>query len=139
MIRVRETLDLKLWLSLHDKIFKADGFEAHEIEFYWIAYVDNEPAGFCSMALFKENEGWGYFTRAGVLPKYRGLNIHNKMITVRKRCAKKIGLEGVVTYAHAKNMASIRHLIKGSFKPYVPANPWITDPRSEFMYFLLTF
>lgn len=138
-IKVRETLDIKEWTRIHDQIFNIEKHYPEECEFYWMATVDGEPAGICSMALLKQNEGWGYFTRAGVLKKFRGLGIHKKMITVRKRLAKKLKLEGIITYAHKDNTASINHLMQKGFIAYIPENQWLDDWKGEFLYFQLTF
>lgn len=136
-IQIRETHDVELWRATDQLIFDREPWEPYDCEFYWLAYADGHIAGHCSMALLKENDGVGYLTRAGVLDKYRGLGIHRRMLNVRKRCAKKLNLRALITYAAADNVYSINNLWAAGFRAYHPENNWIDDPRGEFIYFIL--
>jgi len=138
-IKIRETTNLKEWRAVYDRVMGEDLWASSECEFYWVATLDGKIAGFSSMALLKETPGWAFFTSAGVLTKYRGNGIHQRMISVRIRCARKLRLSGIITYAHTSNFASINHLYRRGFSMYEPKHNWLEDWKGEFQYFMLKF
>lgn len=92
-------------------------------EYWWGAWCDGELVGYAGLAASRQFRDCGYLCRAGVLPAYRGLGLHRRLIAVRLRHAAKLGWHAVVTDTR-KNCASANNLIRSGFVMYEPANPW---------------
>ncbi len=90
---------------------------------YWLARVDNTPAGF-SAAKFLPETNLVYLLRAGVLPTFRGRGIHDKLIDVRLRWARRLGATSVITYTLTDNVSSSNNLFDHGFRLYRPQTPW---------------
>lgn len=91
--------------------------------YWWIAYMDGTPIGFCGLKQLPQWPQTGYLCRAGVIPLFRGRGIQKRLIRVRMAYARRIGLENLVSDTH-QNPASANSLIACGFKTYEPMNPW---------------
>lgn len=100
----------------------SDPFEKGE-GYWWIAYDGKTPAGFAGMTLH-ENGTMAFLCRCGVLPEYRGKGLQRKLIKVRERLAKKIGVKWLVSYTTRKRLVSGNNLIKCGFLLFDPPFSW---------------
>jgi GNAT superfamily N-acetyltransferase len=67
--------------------------------------------------------GYGYLKRAGVLKAYRGQGLQRKLITVRERKARKLGLTTMLTDT-TDNPPSANSLIRAGYKIFEPEHRW---------------
>lgn len=93
---------------------------------WWIAYAHGEPAGFAGIVKSHQRERAGYLCRAGVLPKFRGHGLQQRLIRIRLKYAKAQGWIVVVTDTN-KNPPSSNSLINCGFRLYEPEYPWGYD------------
>lgn len=136
MLNVRKSADIEIVSHLDELIFSpSDEKIKLEGTTWWIARENHDPVGFAGMVKLS-HEPYGYFSRAGVLPAYRGKGIHSRMIQARLRWAKRQGWEGVMTYTVADNFASANNLISKGFRLFEPGRRWAGD---HMLYFLLVF
>lgn len=90
---------------------------------WWLAYVDDEIAGYASLTRSRTREYAGYLSHCGVLPAFRGQGFQRKLIRARIGQAKRYGWDTVVTDT-TDNPFSANNLIVCGFKLYTPATPW---------------
>jgi GNAT superfamily N-acetyltransferase len=90
----------------------------------WIARVEGKPVAFGAMRACEAeaNKGLVLFTRAGVLPVWRGKGIQKRLIRLRVRKAKSLGYETAVAYVMGMNCASSNALIGCGFRLYHPSD-----------------
>ncbi|WP_215333663.1 GNAT family N-acetyltransferase [Polynucleobacter paneuropaeus] len=112
--------DLK---RLHSEFFRLDELIEFDSGYWWMAYDGTKPIGFCGVAPSTSWRNTGYMCRAGVKWDYRGLGLHNRLIRVRTRFAKKQGWSHLVTDT-TNNCPSANNLIANGFKMYKPSKPW---------------
>jgi GNAT superfamily N-acetyltransferase len=99
--------------------------------YWWLAYctsypVEHDPRGpvaFCGLTHALATPGTGYLKRAGVLKAYRGQGLQRKLITVRERKARKLGLTTMVTDT-TDNPPSANSLIKAGYRIFEPRDKW---------------
>lgn len=119
MIRILEKK--KNWehiLILHYAIFPDDEMMDFRDTRIWVASIEGEYVGFAS---YKDmGNGYCYFTRAGVLPEFRGMGIHNKLIKRRIKAAKGEGFRYATTYTVWDNQHSYDNLQDFGFRVYEP-------------------
>lgn len=70
------------------------------------------------------HEGYGYLARAGVYKSNRGEGLQVRMIRLRERLARKLGLKIMVCDTHKHNVHSSNSLIRCGYRLYTPAEPW---------------
>lgn len=87
--------------------------------FWWLLCDDGEPIGFCGVRIIESGYS-GFLYRAGVLPQYRGMGLHTKMIRARERWCRKQELTSCVTYIAPWNISSLNNLVKCGYKGYKP-------------------
>jgi GNAT superfamily N-acetyltransferase len=100
---------------------------------WWLVYVrsadigplwsKDHPIGFCGLTNALATPGSGYLKRAGVLKAYRGQGLQRRMITVRERKARKLGLTTMLTDT-TDNPASANSLIRAGYKIFEPSYKW---------------
>jgi GNAT superfamily N-acetyltransferase len=92
---------------------------------YWWKVTDslNGDIGFAGLVYSSRWSDCGYLCRAGVVPGSRGQGIQKKLIRVRIRQAKAIGMNWLVTDTY-HNPASSNSLISCGFKLFDPSVPW---------------
>lgn len=93
---------------------------------WWLAYKGDEPIGFCAIKP-GSTPGTGYLSRAGVLAEHRGHGLQPRMIRVRERKARALGLNRVVTDTAYFNHRSSNNLIRAGYRLYRPEKPWSFD------------
>jgi GNAT superfamily N-acetyltransferase len=91
--------------------------------YWWIAYLDGNPAAFCSLNRSSRWSNTGYLSRAGVLRKHRGIGLQKKLIRVRIALAKRLGWTYVFSDTY-ENPASTNNLIACGFRMYLPNKPY---------------
>jgi GNAT superfamily N-acetyltransferase len=126
-------------LTLHDLTF-FDPLVRPDLTrgYWWLAYAKldwvttkdwsglpstYEPIAFCGLTHALSTPGTGYLKRAGVLKAYRGQGLQRKLITVRERKARKLGLDTMVTDT-TDNPPSANSLIKAGYRIFEPAYRW---------------
>lgn len=90
---------------------------------WWIIYFHGELAGFGSMLQSPKWSDCAYLSRAGVLEPHRGKGLQKRLIRLRCRFARAIGMNWVITDT-TDNVASSNSLISEGFKMFDPTEPW---------------
>lgn len=90
---------------------------------WWLVFDDDKIVGYAGLDTTSLKDK-AFLCRAGVLPEYRGLGIHKKLIKARERMAKKLGFDRVVTYTSHDNIKSSNSLIKRGYLLYRPGAEW---------------
>jgi GNAT superfamily N-acetyltransferase len=83
-------------------------------------------AGFACLKVC-DQPGYGYLARAGVYRDYRGKGLQARLIRVRERKARELGLTHMVSDTHKDNWASANSLIRCGYRMYQPDEPWALD------------
>lgn len=99
---------------------------------YWLVRVDGVPAGFAA-AKYLPTHQMVYLMRAGVLPDFRGRGIHDRLISVRLRWARRLGAEAVITYTLVENVNSSNNLFDKGFRLYRPETTWAGELANYWM------
>lgn len=82
----------------------------------WVVLKNNRVVGF---ATGKVKKGKTFFlARVGILKEYRKNGLGARLVSARKRYAKKIGCKRLVTYTVSTNTPSNTNLLKHGFQPY---------------------
>lgn len=123
LIRLIKTKNMNLIKKINHDIMPEDILDTDEKTMAWVCKVDGEIAGFCTMRVLED--GVVYLDRGGIYPKYQGLGIHRKLITVRERTAFRLGATKVITYTLKDNYASMFTLVRCDYKLYKPVYPWV--------------
>jgi GNAT superfamily N-acetyltransferase len=121
-------------LTLHDLTFFDPKVRPDLPRGYWWLVYDKEawstfsltatsPIAFCGLTHALATPGTGYLKRAGVLKAYRGHGLQRKLITVRERKARKLGLTTMVTDT-TDNPPSANSLIKAGYRIFEPRDKW---------------
>lgn len=124
MIRIRRCtvplggLELERVLDLHAKCMPNDKLYPTDRAHWWLAYSDGEPIGYAAARDYGELNA-AFFVAAGVLPLWRGVGIHGRMIRARLRWARANGFGRVVTYTMLDNVKSANALIHAGFRKTV--------------------
>ena len=120
MVTVRITNDFEAVARMHQICFPFDELDIDGV--CWIAKDGDRPIGF-AVARILPTDGLFYFVRAGIIPSYRGRQLHRKLISVRIAHAKRNKLTPI-TYTLIDSTASANNLIKRGFKSYRPEYQW---------------
>ncbi len=128
MIRVRKVCgaeDHDLLLDLQRACFPVDQPYDTARGWWWVAEtLDDVPVAFAGLSETYADPRMGYLCRAGVIPVARGAGLQKRMIRVRMRYARALGMREVVTDTAQGNHASANSLIACGFKMYEPATRW---------------
>lgn len=115
---------------LHDLTFFDTSIRADFEQGYWWLLYNREacvgprhPIGFCGLTHAVATPGAGYLKRAGVLKAYRGQGLQRRLITVREKKARKLGLTTMLTDT-TDNPPSANSLIRAGYKIFEPAYRW---------------
>lgn len=112
--------------DLHKQCFPADDMPEFTKGYWWIAYDDNKPVGFCGLTHVQSWDSAGYLSRGGVIATHRGKGLQRKFINVRIRKARKVGWTWLIS-ATRDNIPSSNNLIKCGFKLYDPQKEWLAN------------
>ena len=96
--------------------------------YWWLVYATDslmpqQPIAFCGLTEALATPGTGYLKRAGVLKPYRGQGLQRRLITVRERKARKLGLTTMLTDT-TDNPPSANSLIKAGYRIFEPSYRW---------------
>lgn len=101
---------------------------------WWIAYTDaGEPVAFAGL---RAGAGCFYLSRAGVLPAWRRLGLHTRLIRARLRAARAAAPgTAIATYTAIGNVASANALERCGFRYWRPrVSWWAPDGDEGFVY-----
>ena len=89
--------------------------------YWWIAYNDKTPVGFAGLKVLDGvNKGLGFLCRAGIKRSARASGLQRRLIRVRERKARALGLKSLITYTARHNFASTVNLIKTGYRLTIP-------------------
>jgi len=113
-------------LPLDEICFPADDRVAVPGSLWWVAWDDRQPVAYAGLRLcsLPENRGLGFLCRAGVIPSHRGRGLQKKLIRIRERAARGLGLKELVTYCMYSNSPSMNSLVGCGFRFYSPATKY---------------
>jgi GNAT superfamily N-acetyltransferase len=120
--------------TLHDLTFFDPAIRADfERGYWWLVYdrytlarrgfMPSNPMGFCGLTITLADNTMGYLKRAGVLKAYRGNGLQKRLITVREKKARRLGLTRMVTDT-TDNPSSANSLIRAGYKIFEPEERW---------------
>lgn len=92
---------------------------------WWVAEDNLGPAAFAGLK--DVGHSTGFLCRVAVQKAYRGTGLHKKLIRVRERKARAMGLTWVITYVSPFNLKSANNLLACGYKLYSPENPYGVD------------
>jgi GNAT superfamily N-acetyltransferase len=92
---------------------------------WWVITSEGKDVAFAGIKPLKE--GYGFLCRAGVLKSHQGQGLHRRLLRVRLRAAKRLGMKGVITYTVSTNPKSMNNLIKAGLTLYNPAYRYAGD------------
>lgn len=85
---------------------------------WWVA---EDKLGLAAFAGLKNvGHDTGFLCRVAVQKAYRGTGLHRKLIQVRERKARAMGLKWTITYVSPYNLKSANNLISCGYKLYNP-------------------
>jgi predicted acetyltransferase len=114
---------------LHRKCLPYDKTFDFAHGYWWIATKDGVDCGFAGLIYSPWWSDCGYLIRCGVVPDHRGQGLQKKLIRVRIRQAKALGLKWLITSTY-DNPASANSLISCGFKMFNPSKPWMAKNTS---------
>ena len=133
-MKIRQTHNITEIIDLHNKCLPDDEPYEHENNFYWIGKDQDKPCCFAVATVLKD--GIIFLSRSGVLPAYRGLRFHRRLIKVREMFAEKNDFRCIITYVKHNNPSSFASLIKLDYQVYDPE--W-AYAGSDVVYFIKRF
>ena len=117
--------------NLHDLTFLDPSIRADFENGYWWLVWDDEfppsakhpPMAFCGFTLAALTPGAGYLKRAGVMRAFRGQGLQRRLITVREKKARTLGLVTMLTDT-TDNPPSANSLIRAGYRIFEPSYRW---------------
>jgi predicted acetyltransferase len=111
---------------LDELCFPADERVVIGDAYWWVVWHGQDPVGFAGLRVCQAeyNRGLAFLCRAGVVPTHRGAGLQKRLIRVREREARRLGVRQLVTYCVAENLASANSLLACGFKLYRPEHRW---------------
>jgi len=95
--------------------------------FWWLAWREDYPVAFAALTVHEYDDfQFGHLSRAGVLPDHRGNGLQRRLIGVREKKAKALGLPLVISTTY-NNAPSGNNLISCGYRLYTPADPWMAE------------
>jgi GNAT superfamily N-acetyltransferase len=129
---IRETLDYNKIFDLNDHIFPGEELVLHEERSHcFLCHFQGRVVGFGCLDIYHEN--FVFLSRAGVIPEFRGLGIHNRLIDRRIQWAIDNEIGTVITYVQKWNINSANNLFTRGFKLYEPEYRYGDDSSLYFM------
>lgn len=134
---MRHTLDTSAVAALDKQIFSEhDPPIILKNTEWWLAWSGDTPVGYGGLRPVATGEPYTYFTRAGVLPGFRGRGIHRTLIRVRLAWTRRRLYKGAMTYTMPDNTGSANNLIRRGFELFTPSYMWVGD---RCLYFIKEF
>jgi GNAT superfamily N-acetyltransferase len=111
--------------ALHQLTLPSDAEPHWGSGWWWLVWADEgiAPVAFAGC---QPSQRWGdamYLCRSGVHQAFRGKGLQRRLISVRERLARRLGMRWVITSTH-ENPASANSLIACGFRMYEPNKPW---------------
>lgn len=109
-------------LTFHDPAIRAD----FDKGYWWLVYEGDtrtNPMAFCGLTHAVATPGAGYLKRAGVLKAFRGQGLQRRLITVREKKARRLGLDTMLTDT-TDNPPSANSLIRAGYRIFEPHYRW---------------
>lgn len=129
---IRETLDYNKIFDLNDIIFPGEELILHEERSHcFLCYFQGRAIAFGCLDTYHEN--FIFLSRAGVLPEFRGLGVHNRLLDRRIQWAFDNEFDTIITYTQKWNTSSSNNLIKRGFEFYNPEYRYGDDDSLYFM------
>lgn len=123
-IRRARPSDRATLLALQRAILPSDApIDPDGPDVFWLVLSDSTPVAFASIRCYASTSE-AYLSRAGVLPSARGQGLQRRLINVRVRYARSLGIKIVITDTSRDNVQSSNSLIASGFKLFNPAKPW---------------
>lgn len=116
---------LQLEILPHD-VPKEAAPGGHGCGWWWIGYDGPLAVAFAALHPSSQWSDAGYLSRAGVLPSHRGQGLQRRLLRVRERRARALGLGWLVSDTRF-NPPSANNLIAAGFKTFEPSKPWGDD------------
>ena len=117
----QRTKALLRWLQL--EVLPYDEPLSTDFGWWWVATKDTLPVAFAGLHMSSQWADAAYLCRAGVVSAARGQGLQKRLIQVRERKAKALGLRWLITDT-SNNPASANSLIGRGFKMFNPSAPW---------------
>lgn len=114
--------DFSLIRSLDRQCFPEDSPPRGD-GWWWVVWAEDLPVAYAGLVRSRQYPDVGYLCRAGVAESHRGRGLQRRLIRVRLKKAKQLGMVAVVTDTR-QNPASANNLIHCGFRIYQPSNPW---------------
>lgn len=121
-MRIRRCSDEFILTDLQRRCLPSDDPLDPRIGDWWVCWDGAEAVAFACLRVSSFNEG--YLARAGVLPVARGKGLQKRLIRIRERRARKLGMSWVITDTHRTNFASSNSLAACGYRLYDPAYRW---------------
>lgn len=121
-IRRASTADIKYVKQLDRTIFcKPYGDDPADLSnaAWWLVWDGDRPVAYAGLGHWPHLPAYSdiaYLRRCGVLKAYRGRQLQRRLIDVRVRAARRLGLSRAVTYTSYENAASANNLIAAGFR-----------------------
>lgn len=93
---------------------------------WWLVHCEGEPVAFAGMYRSKYYCATGYLCRVAVAFEHRGQGLQKRLIRVRLREARTMGLTWAVTDTERTNYPSANSLISCGFRLFKPWRAWAT-------------
>jgi GNAT superfamily N-acetyltransferase len=117
--KVSEGTHGELLLSLDRKLFPHSPRIDLGKSLWWIVNSGPVAIGFAGITLSKRFKN-AYLCRAGVLEDFRGRGLHKRLLRVRIKEARLIGMETVTTDVASWNIVSANNVISCGLRLYLP-------------------
>lgn len=113
-------------LQMDEVCFPADYRVKLQDSLWWTVWANKEPVAYAGLrvCIAKYNVGAGFLCRVGVMPDHRGHGLQKRLLRVREKAARKLGLRKLVTYCVPWNYASINSLIGCGYRVYEPGSKY---------------
>lgn len=125
MFTIKQTNNIPIIMALHEETFPDDEQYIYDTNKYWIVCSGKEPVGFTILNVLDDEIG--FLARTGISQAARGKGIHKRLIRVRERYARKIGLKYLITYTVASNIISAHNLENQGYRLYMPDYDYAGD------------
>jgi RimJ/RimL family protein N-acetyltransferase len=124
--RIAETTDGIAVLALDEICFPEDLRVSLDAARWWLVKRGEKVVGYAGMrpCQLPHNRGVGFLCRVGILREHRGHGLQKRLIRVRERAARSLGLRELVTYTTPWNLASANSLIACGYRLYRPESRW---------------
>ena len=123
-VDIRQSKNVNRLFTLQKTCLPSDNPYDTTTGFWWAATdASSRDIAFAGLVYSSRWSDCGYLCRAGVVPSSRGQGIQKKLIRVRIRQAKAVGMKWLITDTY-NNPASSNSLISCGFKLFDPSVPW---------------